>query len=152
MRVKVLFLVLIIAACFTYVVTAPQVMYRQNPPVEVHGGYPELPPLDFTMAEFIDVFTDYSLHHSESVGCAQWYGVTDFDRKQIDVCDRYDLTFRRITIIHEALHVIYRNHGLNTGGPYEYAIDKKAQEIYRLLFAFKFNATVLPETPVAPGQ
>lgn len=120
-------------------------------PVDPHS-YPQLPPLEVTIAEVIDVFTDYSLHHSDSVGCAQWYGVTDFDRKQIDICDRYDLTFRRITILHEVLHVIFRRHGLDTGGPYEYAIDQKAQALYRQLFVhFDAPPAIPSEVPLAPA-
>lgn len=115
--------------------------------IYIHGEpTPALPTLEFTEDEIIDVLTEYEVHHSNSLGCAQYFGATDFNQKQIDICNKYDLAARRETTIHELLHVMYRRHGLDTGGAYEYAIEAKAQEIYKKLYALP-----LPPPPVEPS-
>lgn len=113
---------------------------RQLPP-----GFMQFQPLpakiDITPADIIDALTEYNLRHSDSVGCSQWYGVTSFELKQIDICSKYDLTQRRLTILHELVHVIYRNHGYDTGGPFEPAVDQLAHQLFQKYYM----------TPVAPS-
>ena len=96
-----------------------------------------LPKVTFDLKNIIDVLCDYNLQHQrgESPMNGRFYGLTDFRSRVIFINDQSDLAERRDTIIHEILHVLYRNLGVSTGDPLSEALlDSKVREIYNNLY------------------
>lgn len=91
----------------------------------------ELPPIEISLQDIVDILTDFNVVQEDGgYFCSRFYGLTDFDAKSISVCSKYDMTARRRTILHEVLHVVYWRHGVYTGGPYEWAIEKLATKLF----------------------
>jgi hypothetical protein len=62
-------------------------------------------------AELIETIADFEIVHIVAPPQLPWYGLTDFDVKRIWLVADVDLSQRRRTAIHEALHVALRLRG-----------------------------------------
>ena len=100
--------------------------------------FPELPPLSVTAADIVSVAVEYKiLQEDNPVFCRQFYGMTDYNSRTITICTIPDIATQRRTLLHEIVHVLYWNAGINSGGPYEHAVERKADELYRELYGIK---------------
>lgn len=94
--------------------------------------FQELPPLDITAADIVAITVEYNiLKEDNPVFCRQFYGMTDYQSKTITICTLPDDATQRRTMLHEIVHVMYWKRGINSGGPYEPSVEKKADELYR---------------------
>lgn len=151
-------LIAMLAVTLLLVGCAPSRSYKLQEPVVSHDY--SLPPISFTIKDIVDVLTEYQVRaEADSWACNyQYYGYTDFKSKTIYLCTKYDLGDRRNTMIHEILHVLYHYRGIDTGGPYEFAIGQHADRIANELYGLpKLDATqdgvappVVLDTPASP--
>lgn len=110
---------------------------------------PPLPAITFDAKEIVEILSDYNLIMEDNpTFCRNYYGMTDFDTRTISICARIDASTKRITLLHELLHVAYHRIGIDTGGPYEPQIDSLAKELHRKLYGIQANK----ETPVQPQE
>ena len=118
----------------------------------LHQGIaPVLPDIPFGLKELIDVLAEYTVvEETNQAFCRQFYGLTDFDTKTINICARYDLWQRRRTVLHEVYHVLYRQIGIDTGGDYEITIDLKAQELALKLYGLPVLPHIDPPVTTEP--
>ena len=99
---------------------------------------PDLPEVNMTLADAIDIMAEYQM-----VDGTQWlktfkaWGMTDPDSRTIYISHKPDNATSRDTVIHEWLHVMYGRMGIDTSGPYEPQIAKKAHQIYMKLWGPK---------------
>ena len=119
-----------------------QVFTHENP-------MPELPTIEVTIPEIIDVLTEYKVIHMDNpVFCRDFYGLTDYFTKTIIIC-AYDLTSRRRTLFHELLHVIYQKRGIGTSGFREGAVDAMATELFHKYYGIP---TVISAAPISESK
>lgn len=96
---------------------------------------PILAPVSLEMADVIRILAEYTVEHETSgTFCQQFYGMTNFNNKTIDLCDRNDSSQKRETLLHELFHIRYHEFGLDTGGVYESQIDDMAKLKFQQLF------------------
>lgn len=95
----------------------------------------KLPDPKLTVAEIVDIMADFSLKHQEDVGAGYAGRVEPTDR-MIWIADKYDMTTRKQSVIHEWLHVYWWKRGVATGGfpAGETAIELQSTKIYNELF------------------
>lgn len=86
-----------------------------------------------TLAHCVDVVADFEIVHGKAPAFQQTtYGITLFDWRIMYIFEDSDLTTRRVTTIHELLHVRY--HALGIAQPDEKLIHDHTNRIYRELF------------------
>ena len=102
---------------------------------------PVLPDIQVELTDVIDVLTEYNvLQETNPTFCRNNFGMTDSVERTITICVSTDITHRRITLLHEILHVLYWRKGISTGGPYETQIDEKAHALFYRLYGVKSAA------------
>ena len=108
-----------------------------------HQEFPSLPPLEITEADIISVLAEYDVvHESGQLFCQQFYGATNFSTKTIALCARNDSSQQQQTLLHEVVHVLYWRKGIDTGGPYDAAVDAKSKELFQRYFGIQNAKTV----------
>ena len=109
---------------------------------------PALPDIQVALTDVIDVLTEYNvLQETNPTFCRNNFGMTDSVERTITICASTDITHRRITILHEILHILYWRKGISTGGPYETQIDEKAHTLFYKLYGVN---PAQQETKVSP--
>lgn len=99
---------------------------------------PELPFVEIMLSDVITILAEFNVVAEDNpTFCRQFYGLTDFDNKVINICSKYDTTMKQKTLLHEMLHIIYWKRGVYTGGQFEHLIDARASEIFLNLYGFK---------------
>lgn len=94
-----------------------------------------LPKIDLTLADAVDIMAEYELvHETKLMSHLRYYGLTDPNTRTIFLNVAPDNASNRDTIIHEWLHIKYGRMGIDTSGPYEDQIAKRAHEIYLQLY------------------
>lgn len=109
-----------------------------------HDGYRyvgynglSLPQSSMTLADVVDILTDYSIAHQDRIVGGPYIGLTEFDKKRITIDDSMDQSIRRSTVIHELLHVWYLKHANIATGGYdagESAIALETGRLYEQMF------------------
>ena len=113
---------------FAAFLLATQVFFAQAP------EFQELPHLEITAADIIAVAVEYTiLKEDNPVFCRQFYGMTDYLSRTITICTLPDTATQRRTLLHEIVHVVYWQRGINTGG-HEHAVENRAAELYLQLY------------------
>jgi len=94
---------------------------------------PQEPPLQpLTLREAIDVAAEYNIRHIAVPETVPFYGLTDFDHRDIFIIEGIDLAQRRKVAIHEFMHVAERMRGHEQ--PSDEAIQAEADRMYSQLF------------------
>ena len=97
-----------------------------------------LPDIEFNVQDVIGVLSDYNVISEDNpTFCSQYYGLTDFQSRTISICARMDQSLKKRTLIHEVLHVLYWNRGIQTSGSADLAVQIKATEIFMKLYGEK---------------
>lgn len=128
--------------CFLFflTLTAPA---RAQGFIFVNADAEPLPELEFTLATLIDITAEYEIiQETNPTFCRSYHGMTDYVTKTISICAFQDITFRRKTLIHESLHILYWSRGINTGGPYDAQIEAKAEAIFQRLYGVQLPTSV----------
>ena len=121
----------------------PQVVAPEGHPFTFFAQ-PALPEIELTLAEVIDITSEYDIRFEDSSAfCDKYYGLTSPKDKTITICSRIDLTLRRWTILHEFFHILYWRKSIQTSGPFEPEIDALAWKALEKLYGIK-----IPETPI----
>ncbi len=89
------------------------------------------PPL--SERELIETMADFDIVHNAATPQLPWYGLTDFDSRKIWIVADVDLSQRRRTVIHEALHVALRLRGDDAYGDEE-VIAAMTESEYKRVF------------------
>ena len=145
-RLAVLILLLGVLGFTSYRATAAIRMARvQSPFAFFQPEPPPLPEVSLTDADIIRIMSNYNLKQQDSpVFCHQLYGLTSFDQRQIEICEKVDTTQKEVTLLHEIYHIRYHEVGIDTGGPYEPTIQAHAEARFHQLFGI--------QPPVAPVE
>lgn len=99
------------------------------------GAVNDLPKLDLTLKDVIDILAEYDIEHTHmKMYCDHFYGSTSFDHRTIELCSTYDQPDRRLTVLHELRHIQYHRYLIETGGPFEDQIDAQAHQQYQELY------------------
>lgn len=112
---------------------------------------------DFTPANVIDVLAEYDVKHLTEIpdfGSTFW-GLTQPWNRRIYISGVPSMADRREVVIHELLHAICYNKGVQTGGPAEPFIEQRAQETYQRIYgtpAPDFPVEAEEPTPDTPAQ
>ncbi len=115
----------------------------------VRAAITPLPALKVTLQDIIDVLTDYNVIQEDGgFFCGHFYGLTDFNARSISVCDKYDVTAKRKTVLHEMLHIIYWKHGVYTGPPYEDIIDAAATKLFEQYYGLNTRVSTGGESGI----
>lgn len=77
----------------------------------------KLPQGDITVADIVDILTEYSFEHQKKIVGGDYWGVTLPASREIFVSDEPDLGHRRDTVLHELYHAFYLRKGISTSGP-----------------------------------
>ena len=105
----------------------------------VHGfqDLSAVPLEDVTLPEVITILADYDfVHEGRVLTHNQYFGLTDPGSRTIFINSRPDETTRKLTVIHEILHVIYARRGYMPVGPlWEQRITTQEREIYSRLYS-----------------
>lgn len=94
-------------------------------------------PVPLTLREAIEIATDYEIRHPHVPNMVNWYGLTDFDRREIFVISNMDLALRRQTLIHEFIHVRRRLRGeigVTNNEEEEKLVNDLTVKVYKSLF------------------
>ncbi len=106
---------------------------------------------DFTPANVIDVLADYDIRHLPELQDGgpgeKYWGLTQPWNHKIYLSDENSLADRREVVVHELLHAICYNKGIQTGGPGEAFIEQKAQEAYHRIYDQPFTPSFVVESP-----
>src|SRR3990167_3709862 len=70
-------------------------------------------PSTLNLKGVINIVADYEIQHPRVPYATSWYGLTDFDAQVIYSIRNADFITRRMTVIHELLHVDRRARGLS---------------------------------------
>lgn len=101
----------------------------QEPVVQ---GFPSCK-LDFKKA--IEIVAEYNVIHQDTISGGQYWGLTLPGEHKMYLSDAPDLAIRRLTVIHEMLHVCYNRKGIDThDGIGEETVAKSAEVLYRELY------------------
>lgn len=89
--------------------------------------------VELTLRDCVEAMTDFDVVHTKlPVYAPRIYGLTDYMSRTIYLFTDFDLSLRRLTTIHELLHVKYQLSGRNS--PPEAVIEIDERRIYRNLF------------------
>lgn len=133
--------------------------FAQSPQLIFQAEVQTLPELKLELKDVISILVDYKIEHTNmAMFCQHFYGATAFDNRTVELCDLYDTPDRRLTVLHELLHIRYKQELIETGGPYEAQIDALAHKLYAQLYGElpkpqptnpPSPAPVVPETPTS---
>lgn len=103
------------------------------------GPPPNLPKLSLTYGEFIEILSQYELNQEDNPQfCELYHGLTTPDNITISICNKRDPATKKLTLIHEVLHIRYYQKGISTADPISDAyIHKLAIEIFNELYGVK---------------
>lgn len=115
----------------------------------VPASHTELPDFDLDLKSVIDTLTTYDVQHETNLlTYMQYYGLTDPYKKRIYINDGSDIYDRRDTVIHELLHVMYRERGVQTNYPEgELKVEAMSQKMYQKLYGVPGPVGVPVATP-----
>lgn len=96
---------------------------------------PPLPDVTVELKDVIDILTEYNVVLEDNPSfCSMFYGMTDYQARTISICAIYEITQRRRTVLHEIMHIVYWQKGIETGGPYEEQIQERADRLFYKLY------------------
>lgn len=61
-----------------------------------------------TTKEIIEILAEYDVQHVAATPGVPYYGATDMEKRVIYIIDNQDVFFKRMTVIHELMHVVNR--------------------------------------------
>src|SRR3990167_4010061 len=94
-----------------------------------------LPAIELEMPDVVRILAEYNVEQQDSkTFCQQYNGMTNFDNRTIELCDRTSSAQKQKTLLHELYHIQYFQRGIYTGGPYEAQIQAMAQARFAELF------------------
>jgi hypothetical protein len=102
----------------------------------------EVPECKPDLKAIINTLADYDVLHVPVIldsGNGHYWGVTMPAEKTILISTRPSESIRKLTVLHELIHVCYRNIGLDTltRNVEEELVERQAQEMYTDLFGAK---------------
>ena len=87
------------------------------------------------MRQMVDILADYDVEHQSSISAGAYWGLTDLHERKIYLSNRPDFAYRRLTVIHEFLHICYNYKAVATNGEEgEAAVTEEAKVIYTVLY------------------
>lgn len=96
----------------------------------------QAPESTLELRNVIDIVADFEIQHPRVPYATSWYGLTDFDNQVIYSIRNADFITRRMSMIHELLHVDRRARGVNLPNQdeEEMAVRSAAESMYKQLF------------------
>lgn len=98
----------------------------------------KLPAGEMTLADVVDLLTEYSVEHQKKIAGGSYWGVTYPGKREIFISDEPAVGSRRDTVLHELYHAYYARLGYDTSSRQgEAAIYLKTHEhlvkLYRVV-------------------
>lgn len=109
---------------------------------------PALPAISLEAADIVRILSEYNIAQQGSgVFCHQLYGLTSFDIRSIEICEKVDKAQKELTLLHELYHIRYHEAGIQTGGPLEPTIEALAETRFQQLYGLPLPATAPGDPP-----
>lgn len=115
----------------------------------LQASYFGLPDLPITLPQVVEILSEYTVIQENNLTyCSAYWGNTDFKNKIITICSRGDSADKRVTLLHELVHIIYHRIGIETGGPLEQFVEYRAHAAFQEIYGLKGSNATQQEAPV----
>lgn len=104
-------------------------------PVSIAQQHDAFPDCTLDMKKMVEILADYDVEHQRKIAAGAYWGLTDFREQVIYIDSSAESAIRRLTVLHEMLHICYNAKGVDTAdGIGEKVVEIKATNLYLKLY------------------